>query len=30
MPSTEGIIIQNTHEPILGAVGKHPVFQRFE
>jgi len=27
--STEGIMIQNTHESIHGAVGKRPVFYRF-
>ena len=29
MNSTEGIMIQNTHESIPGAVGKRPVFHRF-
>lgn len=28
--SVEEIIIQNTHESISGAVGKRPVFHRFE
>jgi hypothetical protein len=26
----QGVIIQNTHESIPGAVGKRPVFHRFE
>jgi len=30
MSSVEGIMIQNTHESVPGAVGKRPVFHRFE
>jgi hypothetical protein len=30
MEAVEGIPIQNTHESIPGAKGKHPVFHCFE
>lgn len=29
-PSIESIMMHNTHESILGIVGKHPVFLRSE